>query len=86
MVGVVATLGYMYVAGKQTKREEGPASMYSASSRVLFPARCSAPGTSPPYLPSPPPEDPKGRDTAATSDAKLSSSDVQAVVHGKMKP
>ncbi|KAI0716851.1 hypothetical protein C8Q76DRAFT_616685, partial [Earliella scabrosa] len=28
VVGVVGTLGYMYVAGKQTKREEGPASMY----------------------------------------------------------
>ncbi|KAI0754319.1 hypothetical protein C8Q80DRAFT_1334293 [Daedaleopsis nitida] len=31
VVGVVGTLGYMYVAGKQTKREEGPASIYNDS-------------------------------------------------------
>ncbi|EIW54973.1 uncharacterized protein TRAVEDRAFT_51101 [Trametes versicolor FP-101664 SS1] len=31
VVGTVATLGYMYVAGKQTKREEGPASIYNQS-------------------------------------------------------
>ena len=30
VVGTIATLGYMYVAGKQTKAEEGPASLYSA--------------------------------------------------------
>ncbi|KAH9941836.1 uncharacterized protein BXZ73DRAFT_41473 [Epithele typhae] len=29
VVGIVGTLGYMFVAGKQTKKEEGPASMYS---------------------------------------------------------
>ncbi|KAH9852305.1 hypothetical protein C2E23DRAFT_757013 [Lenzites betulinus] len=31
VVGIVATLGYMYVAGAQTKREEGPASIYNKS-------------------------------------------------------
>ncbi|KAI0915946.1 hypothetical protein AcW1_009336 [Taiwanofungus camphoratus] len=30
VVGTVATLGYMYVAGVQTKREEGPASIYKS--------------------------------------------------------
>ncbi|KAI1787527.1 hypothetical protein LXA43DRAFT_1098162 [Ganoderma leucocontextum] len=29
VAGVVGTLGYMYVAGKQTKKEEGPVSIYS---------------------------------------------------------
>ncbi|KAI0792345.1 hypothetical protein C8Q75DRAFT_752441 [Abortiporus biennis] len=29
VVGSVATLGYMFIAGKQTKAEEGPASIYS---------------------------------------------------------
>lgn len=28
--GVVGTLGYMYIAGKQTKSQTGPASIYSA--------------------------------------------------------
>ncbi|TBU34347.1 hypothetical protein BD311DRAFT_802667 [Dichomitus squalens] len=28
VTAVVGTLGYMYVAGKQTKKEEGPASIY----------------------------------------------------------
>ncbi|KAI0659730.1 hypothetical protein C8Q70DRAFT_914873 [Cubamyces menziesii] len=31
VVGTVATLGYMYVAGVQTKKEEGPASVYNQS-------------------------------------------------------
>ncbi|KAI0763516.1 hypothetical protein BD413DRAFT_583004 [Trametes elegans] len=31
VVGTVATLGYMYVAGSQTKKEEGPASVYNQS-------------------------------------------------------
>ncbi|KAI0631284.1 hypothetical protein C8Q77DRAFT_1159963 [Trametes polyzona] len=31
VVGTVATLGYMYVAGAQTKKEEGPASIYNES-------------------------------------------------------
>ncbi|KAI0355900.1 hypothetical protein OH77DRAFT_1402062 [Trametes cingulata] len=31
VVGTVATLGYMYVAGAQTKKEEGPASVYKES-------------------------------------------------------
>ncbi|KAI0760469.1 hypothetical protein C8Q74DRAFT_231350 [Fomes fomentarius] len=30
VAGIVGTLGYMYVAGKQTKREEGPASIYAS--------------------------------------------------------
>ncbi|KAI9068128.1 hypothetical protein FKP32DRAFT_1619310 [Trametes sanguinea] len=31
VVATVATLGYMYVAGVQTKKEEGPASVYNES-------------------------------------------------------
>ncbi|KAI0718783.1 hypothetical protein C8T65DRAFT_737123 [Cerioporus squamosus] len=31
VVGCVATLGYMWVAGKQTKAEEGGASIYQQS-------------------------------------------------------
>ncbi|KAI8972815.1 hypothetical protein BD414DRAFT_425320 [Trametes punicea] len=31
VVGTVATLGYMYIAGVQTKKEEGPASVYNES-------------------------------------------------------
>jgi len=31
VAGTVATLGYMYIAGKQTKAEEGPASIYKPS-------------------------------------------------------
>ncbi|KAI0828718.1 hypothetical protein BC628DRAFT_90781 [Trametes gibbosa] len=31
VVGTVAALGYMYVAGVQTKKEEGPASIYNKS-------------------------------------------------------
>ncbi|KAL4242508.1 hypothetical protein ABKN59_011727 [Abortiporus biennis] len=30
VVGSVATLGYMFIAGKQTKAEEGPASIYKS--------------------------------------------------------
>ncbi|THG94428.1 hypothetical protein EW026_g7048 [Hermanssonia centrifuga] len=35
--GSIATAGYMYIAGKQTKAEEGPESIYSEST-------CPAPG------------------------------------------
>ncbi|GJE85194.1 hypothetical protein PsYK624_012720 [Phanerochaete sordida] len=31
--GSVATLGYMYVVGKQTKREEQPASIYKTEAQ-----------------------------------------------------
>ncbi|OBZ67703.1 hypothetical protein A0H81_12288 [Grifola frondosa] len=31
VVASAATLGYMYVAGMQTKKEEGPASIYKQS-------------------------------------------------------
>ena len=34
VVGCVGTLGYMWVAGKQTKAEQGPVSMYRMS--LLF--------------------------------------------------
>lgn len=33
--GTIATLGYMYIAGRQTKAEQGPESIYSA-----FPTSC----------------------------------------------
>lgn len=36
VVGVVGTLAYMYTAGKQTKREEGPASIYRAVPKPLL--------------------------------------------------
>ncbi|KAI0641557.1 hypothetical protein C8Q79DRAFT_991504 [Trametes meyenii] len=42
VVASAATLGYMYVAGVQTKREEGPASVYNSTSNKLQPGTSDA--------------------------------------------
>lgn len=76
MVGTVAALGYMYVAGKQTKREEGPASIYSEFSSSLLFHDHSDPVDA---------DQSKGLQSR-TSDARLDSSGVRETVSGDRKP
>lgn len=81
--GTAATLGYMYLAGSQTKKEAGPASIYSTSPAAYL-------------LPEQDPEqrlrwcvestEESGGLKSPVSDARMTSKDVREAVQGEKKP
>lgn len=80
VVGSVATLGYMYVVGKQMKAEEGPASIFSKLS-VAFVEIINQPT----YTTSESPEQSGGLGSNE-SDVRMDSKAVRETVQGERKP
>lgn len=81
--GTAATLGYMYLAGSQTKKEAGPASIYSMFPSALLlseqvveqrPRWCVES------------TEESGGLNSSVSDARMTSKDVREAVQGEKKP